>query len=129
MKTFCLISLFIYEYYDVIRYFLFLILSQESSYSLIILTHIIEHELDIIHNFLPLTHSHFGSKIIYVKHSIIHLTYCTQSLQFPILYQFFLCWSIETDPGPLNTIIRRPPITDSVWGEKINLGWEHFQVL
>jgi len=31
------------------------------------------------------------------------------------IYHFFLCSSMETPPGPKDTTIRRPPITDSVW--------------
>jgi len=30
------------------------------------------------------------------------------------IYHFFLCSSIETPPGPSDTIIKRPPITESV---------------
>lgn len=35
-----------------------------------------------------------------------------RSLRF---YHFFLCSSIETPPGPRDTIISNPPITDNVW--------------
>lgn len=33
----------------------------------------------------------------------------------PAVYHFFLCSSIETPPGPSETIISSPPMTDSVW--------------
>ena len=32
-----------------------------------------------------------------------------------LLYHFFLCSSIDTPPGPRETTIKRPPITDRVW--------------
>lgn len=32
-----------------------------------------------------------------------------------VFHHFFLCSSIDTPPGPSDTIIRRPPITESVY--------------
>lgn len=36
----------------------------------------------------------------------------------PTLYHFFLCSSIDTPPGPSDTIMRRPPITERVCNNK-----------
>lgn len=35
------------------------------------------------------------------------------------VYHFFLCSSIDTPPGPSDTIINKPPMTESVCKNKI----------
>lgn len=35
------------------------------------------------------------------------------------VYHFFLCSSIDTPPGPSDTIISKPPMTESVYKNKI----------
>lgn len=58
---------------------------------------------------------------IYKKHEIIKIFIFGLKINIIIFktfynrdYQFFLCSSIDTFPGPLSTIINNPPITERV---------------
>jgi len=67
------------------------------------------------HSFIPLLiflhPSNNKIKIIYEVGSKIILKNMQSSVFF---YHFFLCSSMDTPPGPNETTIRSPPITESV---------------
>lgn len=59
------------------------------------------------------SHTNDGTNINYLPCTeVVGNGWMDRSLR---LYHFFLCSSIETPPGPRETIMSSPPITDNVW--------------